>query len=373
MMGRQRGAGFAAAALAATGCWVENPLFAASAGASASASAGATSEGAGASTSEDAGSGSASVTGEATTGEATTGEATTSTSGAETSETGETGTTGMTGGDGSPCQGGEWEFGPVEPLTLVNTAAAEYDPVLLPDGKTLLFGSWREEWGGADVSRAARAGLDLPFMPLAHDSLDGVNTAEAEFRAEFSADRLRVYVSGFRGSPNVEIYEGWRADAGSVFVEFQEVVKSGEDDHDPHLSADELRIYYSPMVGGQQDLWTGSRAQVGEPFVYTGPIAELNDLVAGDTNPTLSQDERIIVFASYRQGMGDLFIARRGTMAEMFEEPLALPYPVNLPDANDAEPFLADDGARCELFFASNRAGGAGDFDLYRVEITVVR
>lgn len=64
-----------------------------------------------------------------------------------------------------------------------------------------------------------------------------------------------------------------------------------------------------------------------------------------------------------------MLVARRGATAEDFGAPEVLAAPVNDLGAFDGEPFLADQGDFCELFFVSTRIGGGGGKDLYRAEL----
>ena len=96
------------------------------------------------------------------------------------------------------------------------------------------------------------------------------------------------------------------------------------------------------------------------------PISELNT-AAEDAQGTMTEDLLFICFASNRvagPGTGDIWCARRSTRFAPFETPV-LQATVSS-TAIDWMPALSADGA--ELFFSSDRAGGAGAFDLYRSE-----
>jgi len=87
---------------------------------------------------------------------------------------------------------------------------------------------------------------------------------------------------------------------------------------------------------------------------------------ADDGGPTLTTDGRLLVFYSSRQNPGynnDLWYAVRASASDPFGTPQRVPG-VNSGDG-DWMPFIRGDG--CELFFASNRSGGPGIDDIYRV------
>lgn len=138
--------------------------------------------------------------------------------------------------------------------------------------------------------------------------------------------------------------------------------------YDPELSADGLRLYYAwHPAGGSQQIFVAERPSRSEPFA-AGVEVEGVDSGQADADPTLSADERVIVFASMRPGgLGDsdLWYARRSSRGVAFDPPQLVP---NINSAaSDGEAFLSADG--CELYFASRRAGGSGSADIYRVRV----
>lgn len=104
-------------------------------------------------------------------------------------------------------------------------------------------------------------------------------------------------------------------------------------------------------------------AGLGEPPVF-GPailIAELSDPNAADQDPTLTADGLEICFASLRSGNSDLWSSRRSSL----EAPWGAPVRVDSlsTEAGEASPHLSADGLT--IWFASDRAGGAGGHDVW--------
>lgn len=79
-----------------------------------------------------------------------------------------------------------------------------------------------------------------------------------------------------------------------------------------------------------------------------------------DTDPAISPDGRDFVFTSTRNGGAHLWIMHRAAAGE-WTAPVLLPSPINSESAELTAAFGADGS----LYFSSNRAGGAGSFDLY--------
>ena len=99
-----------------------------------------------------------------------------------------------------------------------------------------------------------------------------------------------------------------------------------------------------------------------EPVRLGAPV---NLPTANEQGPALSSDNLSLYFCSNRpggSGGNDLWVSRRGSEVDAWEEPVNLGPGVNSP-GGDCGPSLSVDGRL--LFFTSNRTGGAGGNDLY--------
>jgi Tol biopolymer transport system component len=114
-------------------------------------------------------------------------------------------------------------------------------------------------------------------------------------------------------------------------------------------------------------LWRASRASVDDVFEAPSPIKELND--GGDAHsPTLTADGLVIYFTSTRPGsVGSAiwFATRPG-----LDAPFSAPERATELDSESDEsaPGISADGL--EIFFASERADGVGELDLWRATRT---
>jgi|JI10StandDraft_1071094.scaffolds.fasta_scaffold06383_4 serine/threonine protein kinase len=85
-----------------------------------------------------------------------------------------------------------------------------------------------------------------------------------------------------------------------------------------------------------------------------------------EVNPTLSADEKILIFNRPLNRKLQLWESRRNSIEEEFSSPLALPSHINLPGYTFDCPFLSADGLT--LWFSSDRPGGFGKHDIWYVE-----
>ncbi|QIP17639.1 OmpA family protein [Spirosoma aureum] len=128
-----------------------------------------------------------------------------------------------------------------------------------------------------------------------------------------------------------------------------------------------------PMLGlykaklNQNPDETGNLVSAGQPELFS------NNVFQGDVNegtPAFSKDGKTMILARGNNGKRkggqdvDLFISRLGDN-NTWSQPLRLP--ISDSTAWDGSPAFSADGKT--LYFASNRAGGAGGIDLYRTSI----
>jgi hypothetical protein len=153
---------------------------------------------------------------------------------------------------------------------------------------------------------------------------------------------------------------GWSAPTPAL-VDFPERNTSAQ------ISADGKRLYFestrrNPAIADREDtdLWVAER--VGDGWGRARPLGAPFDSPHNEHNVSVSGRETICI-NSNRRGITaghDILCARRS--AAGWEEPRPLDAAVNGPSA-DIAPFI--DADERFVLFASNRAGGAGEFDLY--------
>jgi Tol biopolymer transport system component len=275
--------------------------------------------------------------------------------------------------DGSPksC----WANGPPTfstPVAIdaVNSSATEIEPMLSPDGLTLYFASTRD--GGFDVFLATRPSRGADFSGV-QKHLE-VSTADGESRFALSFDGLEAFLATDRsgGKGGADIWIATRSSTSTPFspADFSPAasLNSSVNEWDPYPSLDGKSLYYAiqdwPSGQGSTDLVVATRSAAKGSFSSPAAVKGVNS-ASQDDNPALTGDELVILFGSTRaggKGSLDIWYATRPDTASAFSTPKPLTA-LNTAD-KDSELYITPDG--CELFFASDRSGGKGGWDIYR-------
>lgn len=140
------------------------------------------------------------------------------------------------------------------------------------------------------------------------------------------------------------------------------------------LSANGNTLYFSGNARERRSSHEQARLQVYRAGLNGGkwekPVrAEFCDDGWSSFHPTLSPDNQLLVFASDRPGGyggADLYSTR--WVNGKWDQPVNLGPLVNTA-GNELFPFLSADG---QLYFSSNKAGGAGGLDLYRIPMNAL-
>jgi hypothetical protein len=149
-------------------------------------------------------------------------------------------------------------------------------------------------------------------------------------------------------------------------------VNSPFEDTAPHLSSDGLALYFSstrPESEGLEDLWVSSRPTRHAPW---GPATNLGPAIntpANERSPALSRNRRLLFFATDRAGGSggfDIWVTWRPDPADDFgwQAPINLGSGINTA-ATDAGPSFLERGPIPQLYLASARPGGVGGLDIY--------
>ncbi len=219
-----------------------------------------------------------------------------------------------------------------------------------------------------------------PPTPL----LDILNTTQEDYEPRISADGLTLYFVRGKAGHNADIFVSRRTHESWTPPEPLAEVNSEADDLGASPSADGLALYfYSNREGGQggYDLWVSRRGSSGwlEP-TNLGPAvnSEFNEY-----GPALTGDGGILYFSSNRPQPKDLREpnpnAWPATLREDFYHRTYDLYSSTITDHGVHEAVALDllntpfnEGAPAVspfgdfIYFASDRPGGVGGFDLYR-------
>jgi WD40 repeat protein len=153
-------------------------------------------------------------------------------------------------------------------------------------------------------------------------------------------------------------------------------VNSSFEEFGPAISKDGLSLFFtSTRPGfGATDIWVSQRASPDDPWGRPVNLGDRVNTVATEGPPSLSRDGHWLFFNSDRPGSldQDIWVSRRTHVHDDFgwESPVNLGASVNSAFFDAGASLLDnDEGDAALLFFASNRPGGPGGFDLYVSEL----
>lgn len=252
------------------------------------------------------------------------------------------------------------QFAQAVPLPTNTVLTQDRLPFVTVDGLTLYFVR------DGDYFTATRADLASPFGSVA--KVTTLSSGSGDGKIYMSDDETRAFMSSSRagGSGGTDIWRGFRplaSDPWTVDQMFLDQINGNGEQGDPHLSPDLLHLYFMTKGngpgGGGNRIYYAERAATSASFGPGAQVPVIGGSVGADEQPTLTGDERVIVFTSSRSGSYDLWYATRMTKTDDFGAPQALTA-LNLSNKNDSGPFITQDG--CELYFMSDRNG---TFDIY--------
>jgi Tol biopolymer transport system component len=160
--------------------------------------------------------------------------------------------------------------------------------------------------------------------------------------------------------------EAAAVDAGAPFgapVLVTGLLDATDEIQDPSLSQDELEIYFASLKNGTYDIWMSTRVAIGAPWVPGVLVPELSTASA-DYEPNLSYDGLTMYLSSNRPDAENLSISRIWVSERQSPSDLwGVPQLVNL-GATSADRSPAVDVRGLLMVFAADH--GTNDFDLYR-------
>ena len=263
----------------------------------------------------------------------------------------------------------DFTFG--EPTNLgpeINGPSEDCAPCLSPNGLELYFHRGAGASDG-EIFVARRASLDGEWGPPSNIG-DGGGPC-------LSADELQLYFMSFRpgGFGSVDLWVTTRAttdDSWDAPINLGAVVNTASDDFTPSLSADGLELYFTsnrPGGFGNWDLWVTTRATVDENWDTPVNLGQTFNTSAQETWPSISADGLLLFFASNRSGgLGswELYMARRATTKDSWGPSMNLGPVVNS-TTWEAGVKVSPDGSM--LYFNSPRPSGFGASDIWQAPI----
>ncbi len=268
-------------------------------------------------------------------------------------------------GEPRPRCNGTKPFGKPVPFDALNTLELEETPRLSADELTLYFSRQDTDGGDWDIHVAVRTSLHDPFGPPRRLYLD---TDATEVSPTMTPNELVMLFSSTR-SPSLggeDIFLASRASTIADFGSASPVTNVSSTDHD-----------YRPFLRGEGELWLASfrpgkgagdiyrSTSIGGTFTTPVGVDELNTS-ADENAPTLPPDGLEIFFASDRPGGAgsyDIFSATRSSLDAPFSPPvrvteLSTPF-------HETPGWLSAD--HCRLYMSATDPV-TGSWDLYVAE-----
>lgn len=273
---------------------------------------------------------------------------------------------------------------PVNLGATMNSSQEDAGPSISADGLSLYFNSKRPDGSNCDIWVSTRVTTEDDWTAPVNLG-PPVNASAAEAFPSISSDGLELYFcdgpAGFRpgGFGSTDLWVTRRTSVSQdwgIPENLGPIVNTTSTEAMPSISADGLELYLSFELSGagsgNWEIYVTKRpttdADWGTPVNLGLPVSTS----AMEGWPSMSADGLILFFASnWSGGSGgvDLWMARRQAKDAPWEEPVNLGPTINS-SAWDVTPHLSPDGS--VLYFASDRAGGHGNFDLWQVSITPV-
>lgn len=146
------------------------------------------------------------------------------------------------------------------------------------------------------------------------------------------------------------------------------VVNSTGNDQTPTISRDGLSLYFSstrPDGFGGFDIWVSQRLAIDLPWEAPVNLGPTVNTPANDNGPSLSPDGRELFFVSNRSGgagLADLYLSRRIRSNGGYVWDTAMPLsPLNTAGIDAAPNYFVGEHGRPQLYFTTTRLGGPED------------
>jgi len=261
---------------------------------------------------------------------------------------------------------------------IVNSASIDAGPAISKDGLSLYFHSTRPGgFGLNDIWVSQRASEDDPWGPPVNVG-PAINTEFTDAVPGFSRDGHWMFFNRLGGPGSFGGFDVWASYREHVHDDFawETAVNLGPEINTEFLDAGPgyfenddvgvpLLFFGSTRPGGLggYDIYVSAQLPDGS-WGTPASVTELNS-PAPDQRPSIRSDGLELFFHSGRPGGfggSDVWVSTRESTSDPWTTPVNLGAGVNSPQV-EQQAYIASD--RQTLYFASDRPGGLGDFDLY--------
>ncbi|HET6511030.1 MAG TPA: hypothetical protein VFH43_02475, partial [Candidatus Kapabacteria bacterium] len=262
---------------------------------------------------------------------------------------------------------------------IVNSGEQDFGPTITADGSTMYFVTKRDNpddgFGLHDfwVSTSADYSDSTWSAPR---PVNAINTVAADGAASIAADGQTIYFASNRNTTEPNDINIWVATLdGRDWKNVREVgppVNTTKFESQPSISPDGRRLYFSSSrvdVGtfGKVDIFVSRQLADGRWGTPVNLGSKINS-EGYDGTPFISTDGTTLYFCSERKSPNNLggrdFYRSEwvGPSDTDWTAPYHFPAPIN---SEAVEMYLTVPAAGNVLYFASDRAGGSGEYDLY--------
>ena len=266
----------------------------------------------------------------------------------------------------------------------INTKYSDYYPFVTKDEKTIYFTTRRDETMGSFKSLDGYWTSDVYFSTVVNGGWTKakgigvlINTSEDEECVSITPDGKHLIIyEDKEGVPSELLYSEIVAKAKTFNrpTLFNEPINTPKLELEGCYTADVSSLYFvSDRKGGLGggDIYITHRLPNGEWGIPQN-LGEHINTVANEGFPFISEDGQTLYFASKGHlGMGgfDIFKSTYDSVAQQWQKPINIGYPVNTPD-DDLMFSLSGRGR--DGYLSAVRKEGLGDLDIYKVVFTEV-
>jgi len=234
--------------------------------------------------------------------------------------------------------------------------------------------------GGWDIWVTKRTSASEPWgTPI--NLGPSINSESDDAKPSISADGLTLYFGSTRpgGHGGYDLWMSTRAtitDDWSDPVNLGPTINSSADEAFSYITKDGLELYFSgygvmgrPGGYGDADIWVSTRATTNDAWGEPVNLGEAINSPQYDSCPYLSPDGLLLFFHSYQPGgpgLENMWVSTRPSTSDAWGSAEPLPTPINS-TANEGVAGISADGFT--FYFASDRAGGKGNFDIWQAPV----
>jgi hypothetical protein len=285
------------------------------------------------------------------------------------------------GGGGSAKA--DFTFG--EPTNLgptINSASGDSPSCFSSDGLEMYIESTRSGgYGSWDIWVSTRKTIDDDWGAPTNLG-PSVNTSRNDGCASISGDGLELYFNSYRAG-GYGYFDIWvttrqtKDDSWGQPTNLGPPINASSFDSSPNISPDGLELCFSsirPGGYGSDDVWVSRRATTNDPWeepINLGPVV---NSTACEALVFLSSDGLLLLFSEdggepiHPGGFGnyDMWVTRKSSVSDLWSTPVNLGPIVNT-SSHDGPARITPDGSI--LYFSSERPGGFGEGDIYQAPI----